>query len=153
MKKIILKIDGMSCSGCQNRVEKYLNKQNGVKASVNLVMAQALIEYDEKIVTIDDLNHFIEEAGYKSLGIFQEDNNKFDKQKKILFLLAILMILFMAVSMSNLVKNPKLKGLYSIIFTIPYLWFGKDILKNGITKIFHPNMDSLIALGVLTSYF
>ena len=34
MAKVILKIDGMSCSACQNRVEKYLNKQDGVEASV-----------------------------------------------------------------------------------------------------------------------
>ena len=32
MSKVILKIDGMSCSACQNRVEKYLNKQDGVTA-------------------------------------------------------------------------------------------------------------------------
>ena len=46
MNKVILKVGGMSCSACQNHVEKYLNKQDGVNASVNLVMAQALIEYD-----------------------------------------------------------------------------------------------------------
>ena len=46
MKKVVLKIGGMSCSACQNRVEKYLNKQEGVHATVNLVMQQALIEYN-----------------------------------------------------------------------------------------------------------
>ncbi len=68
MKKVILKIDGMGCNACQNRLENYLNKQDGVKATVNLVMAQALIEYNEKKVSLDDLDRFISEAGYKSLG-------------------------------------------------------------------------------------
>ena len=46
MKKIILNIEGMTCSACSNGLEKYLNKQEGViSASVNLVMATALIEY------------------------------------------------------------------------------------------------------------
>ena len=63
MKKVILKIDGMSCSACHNRVEKYLNKQDGVEASVNLVMAQALINYDDKKVSIDDLERFVKESG------------------------------------------------------------------------------------------
>ena len=73
MKKVILKIDGMSCSACQNRVEKYLNKQDGVTASVNLVMAQALIEYDNEKVNIEDLERFVEESGYTSLGVYNEE--------------------------------------------------------------------------------
>ena len=57
MKKINLSIDGMTCSACSNGLEKYLNKQKGVNsASVNLVMANASIEYDEKMLSIDDLN-------------------------------------------------------------------------------------------------
>ena len=48
MKKIILSIDGMTCSACSNGLEKYLNKQDGIiNAGVNLVMANDSIEYDE----------------------------------------------------------------------------------------------------------
>ena len=73
MKKIVLSIEGMTCSACSNGLEKYLNKQNGIKnASVNLVMASANIEYDEKIVNIDNLNEFVKKAGFKSLGEFKE---------------------------------------------------------------------------------
>ena len=44
MKKVILKIEGMSCSGCSNGLEKYLNKQEDIEsASVNLVMETATI--------------------------------------------------------------------------------------------------------------
>ena len=51
MKKIILGIDGMTCSACSNGLEKYLNKQNGIiNASVNLVMSNASIDYDETIL-------------------------------------------------------------------------------------------------------
>lgn len=51
MKKIILSIDGMTCSACSNGLEKYLNKQNGIiNATVNLVMANATIDYDDNIL-------------------------------------------------------------------------------------------------------
>ena len=51
---------------------KYLNKQKGIiNASVNLVLAQALIEYDNAL-TIKDLNRFVSEVGFKSLGIYDE---------------------------------------------------------------------------------
>ena len=75
MKKIILSIDGMTCSACSNGLEKYLNKQNGIKnASVNLVMANATIEYDETLLTKDMLEEFVKQAGFKSLGEFKEIN-------------------------------------------------------------------------------
>ena len=72
MSKVILSISGMSCSACSNSLEKYLNKQKGIiNASVNLVLAQALIEYDNTL-TINDLNRFFSEVGFKSLGIYDE---------------------------------------------------------------------------------
>ena len=71
MKKIILSIGGMTCSACSNGLEKYLNKQEGIKnASVNLVMANALIEYDEKLLNQEKIEQFVREAGFESLGFF-----------------------------------------------------------------------------------
>lgn len=165
MKKVILRIDGMSCSACQNRVEKYLNKQEGVTASVNLIMAQALISYDEKKVTIDDLNRFIEEAGYKSLGIYEEKGKtKKDNSKMFLILFSFIMIFLMYISMSHMIKYPMISFFdikknpinYSIsllILSISFLIYGFDILKSGIKKLFKaPNMDSLVSVSVLSSF-
>ena len=78
--KVILSIEGMSCSACSSALEKYLNKQKGVvDASVNLVLATATIMYDETL-SLNDLERFIEEAGYKSLGIYSEEK-AFKKEK------------------------------------------------------------------------
>ena len=77
MKKILLKIEGMRCSGCSNGLEKYLNKQQYIKsATVNLVMNNASIEYDETKLTTDDLDRFVSEAGFKSLGPDDLENQK-----------------------------------------------------------------------------
>ena len=70
MKKVILKIGGMSCSGCSNKLEKFLNKEPGITSNVNLVMANACIEYDDEKYSIIDLERLIEECGFKSEGIF-----------------------------------------------------------------------------------
>ena len=87
MKRIILSIDGMTCSACSNGLEKYLNKQNGVyNASVNLVMANTTIEYDEKILDIHKLEGYVKKAGFKSLGEFKEIKlEKKNKKEKIKF--------------------------------------------------------------------
>ena len=69
MKRIILKIDGMTCSACSSGLEKYLNKQNGIyNASVNLVMANTTIDYDENILDIPKLETFIKKAVSKASG-------------------------------------------------------------------------------------
>ena len=81
MKNIILKIEGMSCSACSNGLEKYLNKQEGIEeATVNLVMATASIKYEDNL-TIEDLNRFVSEAGFKSLG---EDIQIIEKEESSL---------------------------------------------------------------------
>ena len=70
MKKVLLKIGGMTCSACSSGLEKYLNKQDGIKVdSVNLVMNNASIEYDDDKLMLADVEKFVEKAGFESLGI------------------------------------------------------------------------------------
>ena len=160
MKKVILKVDGMSCSGCSNRVEKYLNKQDGVEASVNLVMAQALVNYDEKKVNIDDLARFIKESGYKFAGIYEEKiENKKDNSKYYLIGYLVLLVIFMLFSMGHMIGIPSLIDSYPVVYgiiclvlSVPFIIYGVDILISGVSKIVHPNMDSLVSVGVIASF-
>ena len=163
--KVILRIGGMSCSACSTGLEKYLNKQKGiVNASVNLVLAQAMIEYDES-VTLKDINRFIKEAGFESLGEYstKEDENKSHKVEFIVF--SILAILLMYVSMGEMIhlpvipllnmnNHPIIYGVSLILLTVPFLYYGKDILSSGFKKLIHrvPNMDTLVSIGVISSF-
>ena len=68
MKKVILKIDGMHCDGCSSRLEKSLNIQDGIKkAYVDFASNVATIEYQD--IGLEKIEEYIEEAGFKSLGI------------------------------------------------------------------------------------
>lgn len=83
MKNLILSIDGMTCSACSNGLEKYLNKQNGIfNASVNLVMANATVTYDEKILNQEIIEKYVKQAGFKSLGVFKELNLEKNNKKR-----------------------------------------------------------------------
>lgn len=168
MKKIILSIDGMTCSACSNGLEKYLNKQNGVKnASVNLVMANATIEYDEKLLNQAKLEEFVKKSGFKSLGEFKEIKleEKGKKDKIIFIIFTILAVLLMYVSMGSMVnlpsiplidmtKNPVNYTITLFVFTIIFIIYGFDVLKNGYKNLIHgtPNMDTLVGIGVLSSF-
>lgn len=167
MKKIILQIDGMTCSACSNGLEKYLNKQNGIyEASVNLIMANASVQYDENILTVEKIEEYVKQAGFKSLGEFREINieKQSKNQKKLLIIFTILEILIIYISMGNMIGLPKISFLdinthpvnYIIslcIFAIIFVIYGFDIIKLGFKNLIHrtPNMDTLVSIGVLSS--
>ena len=67
MKKVILKVEGMKCEGCKNRLQNYLNSKEGVNAKVDLENKEVVIEYDDKL-EIKDLENYIGDMGFKSLG-------------------------------------------------------------------------------------
>lgn len=168
MKKIILSIEGMTCSACSNGLEKYLNKQNGVmNAQVNLVMANATIDYDETILTQEKIETYIKQAGFTSLGIGKEGKkekqNKKEKNQFILF--TILAVILMYISMGHMLQlpipkllnphdNPISYAIILLVLTISFLFYGFDILKNGYKNLIHriPNMDTLVTIGVISSF-
>ncbi len=168
MKKIILSIEGMTCSACSNGLEKYLNKQNGViNASVNLVMANASIDYDENILNQEKLEKYVKQAGFKSLGVFKEFKiQKQSKTEKIKFIIfTVLAIILMYISMGHMINlpvpeifnphhNPIVYTVTLLVLTILFLIYGFDILKNGYKNLIHriPNMDTLVTIGVISSF-
>ena len=168
MKKVLLKIGGMTCSACSSGLEKYLNKQDGVvRANVNLVMNNASIEYDDKKLSLKDIEKFVDKAGFDSLGI---DNLKKEERKKSgekinLILTSIFSIAILYVSMAHMIGLPDIPFLsmmehplnYAVsllVLTTVVLGLGYNILKNGIKNLIHgtPNMDTLVTIGVLASF-
>ena len=168
MKKVLLKIDGMTCSACSSGLEKYLNKQDGIKqANVNLVMNNANIEYDEQKLTLEQVEKFIEKAGFTSLGIdtFEKESNKKGTEKYKLIAITIISLVILYISMAHMVGLPSIPFLnmmhhsvnYAIallVLTVIVIILGRDILKNGYKNLIHktPNMDTLVMIGVLASF-
>src|SRR5699024_10902814 len=64
----------MTCAACSNRIEKVLNKMDGVDAKVNLATEQATVDYDKNNIRLDDITNKIENLGY---GV-QYDEVEFD---------------------------------------------------------------------------
>lgn len=164
MKKIVLRIGGMTCSACSSGLEKYLSRQEGVSsASVNLVLSLATIEYEN--LSKKNLERFVKEAGFQSLGEFKgvEDleSKKEDKTKYIV--LGILILIMMYLGMGEMLGLPTIPFLNMdypvllssvlLLITIVYLIFGFDILKSGFTNLIHrmPNMDTLVLFSVFFS--
>ena len=168
MKKVLLKIDGMTCSACSSGLEKYLNKQDGIlNATVNLVMNNASVEYDEKKLDIPQIEKFVQKAGFESLGIdnLQKEEKKKSREKYKLWGFTIIAILTLYIAMGHMIGLPEVHFLgmhthpinYTIallILSIISIIMGWDILKNGYKNLIHKtaNMDTLVGLGVLSSF-
>ena len=160
MKKIVLKIDGMTCSACSSGLEKYLKRQKGIiDVNVNLILAIATITYED--LKTKSIENYIKEAGFKSLGEFKslDDNTTFKKEKKILIFFGLLLIILMYITMAhmiglpNLNSYPKIYSLILILFSLIFLIYGFDIIKNGFKNLIHkiPNMDTLVTFSVISS--
>lgn len=165
MKKIVLKIDGMTCSACSSGLEKYLNKQPGIKlANVNLVLSIASIEYEN--LTKKEIERYISEAGFKSLGEFKgiEEKDTKNTEKIKLILLGVFIIFIMYISMGHMLNlpnipfinhnNPIILASFMLLSTLIFLCYGLDILKSGLKNLIHkmPNMDTLVMFSVLFSF-
>ncbi|WP_249685419.1 cation transporter, partial [Bacillus velezensis] len=65
IKEANLQITGMTCAACATRIEKGLNKMDGVEqATVNLALEKSSIKYDSKKLTEEDFEKKIEALGY-----------------------------------------------------------------------------------------
>lgn len=73
-KQVTVGVTGMTCAACSNRVEKVLNKMDGVEAQVNLTTEKARVAYDSQATTFDDITNKVEKIGY---GI-QTEKAEFD---------------------------------------------------------------------------
>ena len=164
MKKITLSIEGMTCSACSSGLEKYLLKQKGVEdAVVNLVMATATITYND--ITEKDLDNYIKEAGFKSLGEYDPNKEKKQELPYSIIINGLLALLVLYISMSHMVNLPVIPFLnminypinYSVclfLFSLYFIYYGRKIIINGIKNIKYksPNMDTLVMLGVISSF-
>ncbi|MBU8733064.1 heavy metal translocating P-type ATPase [Cytobacillus oceanisediminis] len=65
LKEVHLPISGMTCAACSSRIEKGLNKLDGVQeASVNLALEKAAIKYNPEVTSVEAFEKKIEDLGY-----------------------------------------------------------------------------------------
>ena len=65
-ERVRLDLEGMTCASCASRIERKLNRLDGVEATVNYATDQATVTYDPGVVTIDQLVATVAAAGYRA---------------------------------------------------------------------------------------
>ena len=165
--KKTLTIEGMTWSSCSSRVEKELNKLEGVvKATVNLATNKATIEYPSGLLTDEILIDAVEKAGYKAeleverdLDREKELREKEIRSLKISFVIsaALSLPLFSAMffhmaGIDNILGN----GWFQLALATPVQFIIGYRFYKGAYKSLRgggANMDVLIAMGTSAAYF
>ncbi|MEH7377677.1 heavy metal translocating P-type ATPase [Neobacillus drentensis] len=97
-------ISGMTCAACANKIEKRLNKLNGVQtATVNFALESALVEYNPDEVSVSDMKEAINKLGYRLEQKQEAKGEKVDQRQ-------------------NEIEKQKGKFIFSAILSIPLLW-------------------------------
>lgn len=168
LKEITLQITGMTCAACANRIEKALNKMQGVEsAAVNLALETATVEFNPSEVSVSDLIGRIEKLGYGARVKETEaadDREREIRKQLIKFIVAAFLSLpllwtmaahfpFMSfIYMPHVLMNPWVQMAFAtpVQFIIGWQFYkgAYKALKNG-----GANMDVLVALGTSSAYF
>lgn len=171
-KSIVLKIEGMTCAACANRVEKELQKTAGVRrAAVNLATERASIQYDGDVLNVDHLLSAVDRAGYRGRRELEqgapaeardEDEarlrlaaRRMGKAWAFTIPAAVWMLIGMtAGSYQHGWPTPLSFNLGMVFLALPAaLWAGGHVFVSAWRALRHgsANMDSLIAMGTLAA--
>nr|WP_274364034.1 MULTISPECIES: heavy metal translocating P-type ATPase [unclassified Paenibacillus] len=96
------RITGMTCAACAARIEKGLNKMEGVQASVNLAMETARIDYAPSLTTAADLIKKVEQLGYGAQPMPDPAKDREHRRREL--------------------RRQQLLTVLSALLTIPLLW-------------------------------
>jgi P-type Cu+ transporter len=147
-----LDVEGMTCAACAARIEKTLNRMEGVEASVNLATEKAVVRFPEGRVSLEDILGRIRDTGYDATLAREgevRDHTEDNRRARNDFLLA-------AVFTAPLLLHGLVPGSLQIALASPVqFWSGRRFYR-GAWKALRggtANMDVLVALGTSAAYF
>ena len=165
-----LGVSGMTCTSCSSRVERKLNKVDGVEATVNFATESASIEYDPSTSTPDSLIEVVRGAGYDAFALTEEqeadseetanpvDEARAQEAKDLLrrtIVSAAISTPIMVVSMLPALQFTNWQWAAAILATIVYIFGGAPFHKATWANLKHGSftMDTLITMGTTAAYF
>ncbi|MGN5237637.1 heavy metal translocating P-type ATPase [Rhodococcus sp. SJ-3] len=160
--RIELEIGGMTCASCANRIERKLNKLDGVTATVNYATEKARVDYVGEISPAD-LVATVQEAGYTaalpapptaagSEPTAEPDPTAALRQRLLVSL--ILSIPVIAMAMVPALQFPNWQWLSLTLAAPVVVWGAWPFHKAAFTNLRHgaATMDTLVSVGTLAAF-
>ena len=154
--RIQLSLEGMTCASCATRIERKLNKLEGVEASVNYATEQATVRYDPARADVDDLIRAVEAAGYRASieARAEADEARARTLRTRLVAAAALTAPLVALAMVPPLQFPGWEWLAFALATPVVLWAGWTFHRAAALNARHgaATMDTLISIGTLAAW-
>src|SRR6188474_828444 len=154
--RVQLALEGMTCAACANRIERKLNRLEGVEASVNYATEQAAVRYDAGRVALADLLGAVEAAGYHAR--LAADEGEADDRAALLRL-RLLVAAALTAPLTVLAMIPPLRfdGWEWAAFALAtpvVLWAGSGFHRAALRNARHRSatMDTLVSIGTLAAW-
>ena len=158
-ERIELPITGMTCASCANRIERRLNKLDGVTATVNYATEKARVEFDGSAVAPDQLLEAVEAAGYKAELPSTEAASPAEERpdeslRRRLIVSGVLSLPVLLVSMVPALQFDNWQWLALNMATPVVLWGAWPFHQAAWANLRHgaATMDTLVSVGVLTAW-
>ena len=154
-ESVELDISGMTCASCAARIEKKLNKLDGVQASVNYATEKALVLVPP-MIAVEDLIQVVENTGYGA-SLPKPDEVPVDHAAELrtrLIWAAVLGVPVIAMAMVPALQFPGWQWL-SLALTVPvYAWSAWPFHHSALVNARHgaTTMDTLISLGTTAAF-
>ena len=154
--RVDLALEGMTCAACANRIERKLNKLDGVDASVNYATEQAAVRFDPERVTVADLLGAVESAGYHAVPAAEagESVDRSDAVRRRLLVAAVLTAPLVVLAMVMPLQFEGWEWLALALATPVVFWSGFDFHRAAVLNARHgaATMDTLISIGTLAAW-
>ena len=150
-----LAITGMTCASCAARIEKRLNKVDGVTATVNFASEHAAVAFDPTQVDLDDLIGAVESAGYGAAlpeAVTDEDPARPYRHRLVLAVaFSVPLAVFAWVTAS---RPPGWEWVSLVLATPVVVYAGWPFHKAALANARHgvATMDTLISVGTLAAW-
>jgi Cu+-exporting ATPase len=162
-----LPIMGMTCASCANRVERKLNRLDGVSATVNYASERAAVDYDPEVAQPEDLLGAVQAAGYQAVlptpeparddgGHEHRDLGEDETAalRRRLVVSAVLSFPVLLMAMMPALQFDNWQWLSLQLATPVVLWGAWPFHKAAWANLKHATatMDTLISVGVLAAW-
>ena len=154
--RVELALDGMTCASCATRIEKRLNKLEGVAATVNFATEQAAVSFDPEQVSVDELIAAVESAGYQA-SLPQVAPAAGDPTRRYRLRLAVAAVLALPLAVLAWVSALQFSGWewLSLALATPVVaWAGWPFHRAAASNARHgvATMDTLISIGTIAAW-
>ncbi len=154
--RIDLALEGMTCASCAARIERKLNKLDGVEATVNYATEKAAVSYDPSEIAVADLIGAVEAAGYRarSAAEVREEENLARSLAVRLVVAAVLTAPVTAITMIPPLHFAGWEWLAAALSTPVVFWAGFGFHRAAVLNLRHlsATMDTLISIGTLAAW-